>query len=187
MYKLLTLLFLGTKLFGWEHTDWLKQVEQRKDEESVVWLRSQLNPKEKKVELTPDSKPCESCFKGKIEIPEPKILVFISFSVPKNIWLSLSQEMEKENAVFVLRGVPENSFKSFAKEIINLKEEGLKATVQIQPELFKEYEIDSVPAFVFKEGNLSHKVCGAISMKYAQSLTDGLLDHIENNAGKIDE
>jgi conjugal transfer pilus assembly protein TrbC len=172
MWQLLTIVFLCTKVFGWEHDVWLKQSENRTDEEAISWLRKQINPEEKRKDLPLlASEPCTSCLKGTIiENEEPKLLVFISFTVPDNIWLSLSQEMIDEGGVFVVRGLPDNSFKSFAGKIAKLKEKGMEASVQIHPDLFKVHAIDRVPSFVFLEGKLAHKVCGAISLEYAQSL-----------------
>ena len=172
MWQLLAFFFLCAKAFSWEHGEWLKQTENRADEEAVSWLRKQINPEEKRSDpALLASDPCTNCFKGRIiENEEPKLLVFISFSLPDNIWLSLSKEMSNECAVFVVRGLPDNSFKSFAGKIAHLKEKGMEASVQIHPDLFKIHAIDRVPAFVFLEGNLSHKVCGAISLEYAQGL-----------------
>ena len=169
--RLLTVLFLFSTALGWEHAEWLNGVEKRLDEDAVAWLRKQINPNEERKYLPELSQECAPCHKGGvIDIAEPKLFVFMSFSVPENIWLSLSQEMANYQAVFVLRGLPNNSFKSFAQKIAQLKKQGLAASVQIHPQLFNEHSIERVPAFLFIDHSTTHQVAGAISLNYAIDL-----------------
>lgn len=168
--RLLIVLFLCSTALAWEHETWLNEVENRFDEDAISWFRKQINPKgEMQAEISVDAD-CKSCFKGKIhEVDEPKLFIFMSFSVPENIWLSLSQEMKGKQAVFVLRGLPQNSFKLFAQKIGHLKEKGMEASVQIHPNLFNEYSVDRVPTFVLTKHPVS-KVSGVVSLKYANDL-----------------
>lgn len=170
-------LFISSAL-GWDHVQWLKEVEKRVDGEAVAWLRKQINPSEAR-EAIPLPDECNTCFKGKIvEVEDPKIYVCMSFSVPDNIWLALDKEMEANQAVFVVRGLPNHSFKVFAKKLAALKEKGMSASLLIHPLLFKEYGIDRVPAFIFKEHLIDHQLSGAVSLKYANEL-------IRKNIGDI--
>lgn len=168
----LVLAFLFTTAFGWEHADWFKQVEGRIDADSIAWLRKQINPEESRVSLPLNLQdPCKSCVKGDIfEIEEPHILIFMSFSVPENIWLTFSKEMADCQAVFVIRGLPDNSFKSLAQKIALLKDRGMQTPIQIHPQLFKEYAVERVPSFVLTDQNEVSKAAGTVSLKYVADL-----------------
>lgn len=175
--RILILLMLTTSLFGWEHSSWLKEVKNRTDKEAISWLQDLLKEENKEFQkddltlLIEDQ--CKNCFKGEIqEIMEPKIYVFMSFSVPDNIWLSLSKEMADYPAVFLLRGLPNNSFKSLAQKIAVLKEKGMEAPIQIFPQLFKQYSVEKVPCFVFCDQGEIDKFRGSISIDFASDARD---------------
>ncbi len=170
--RLLTFFLLFSPAFGWEHASWLEQVETRLDDEAISWLRKKINPEEQKnIDLLPmDQEQCKNCLKTEIfEIDEPKFYIFMSFSIPDAIWLSLSQEMNTMQAIFVLRGLPDNSFNTFAQKIQRLKQLGMDASVQIHPTLFKKHSIDKVPTIVSSDAS---KVSGAVSLHYALDLFD---------------
>jgi len=171
--RIMILLLITTSLFGWEHSSWLEQVENRTDEEAIAWLQERLqneksgSQKEDFSLLLGDQ--CKNCFKGDIfEIGDPTLYVFMSFSVPDNIWLSLSKQMSGHPAVFVLRGLPSHSFKLLAQKIADLKEKGMEASIQIHPKLFKQYSVERVPSFVFSEKEEVDKFTGAISIGFAR-------------------
>jgi type-F conjugative transfer system pilin assembly protein TrbC len=162
--------FLFSSPLDWEHGSWLKEAENRVDEEVVAWLRKQINPNESKQELVlPEA--CKNCFKGKIvEIEDPKIYVCMSFSAPDNIWLSLDKEMEDCQAVFVLRGLPNNSFEVLASRLVALKGKGMSASVMIYHQIFKDYLVERVPTFIFKEYLVEDQISGTISLHYAREI-----------------
>jgi conjugal transfer pilus assembly protein TrbC len=169
--RLLIAIFLCSKALACEHASWLNEVEKRLDEDAIVWIRKQINPNQEIRSLPDPSSECLNCYRGKIfDIEEPKLFVFISFSVPENIWLSLSQEMKDYPAVFVLRGIPNNSFRAFAEKIVHFKTQGMEASVIIHPQLFKEHAIERVPAFVYMDRKETHHIAGAISLHYALDL-----------------
>jgi type-F conjugative transfer system pilin assembly protein TrbC len=97
-----------------------------------------------------------------------KIRIFMSLSVPRNIWQILSKELEQEGGEFVLRGVPKNDFKELAKILLKLREDRINANILIDPKSFKENNITQVPSFLIedKKGDL-HKIIGNISVKEA--------------------
>jgi conjugal transfer pilus assembly protein TrbC len=155
---------------------WLEQVSMRVDEEAVQWLKLLLEEKlslNGNKEAIAPSRPlskgkCRNCLQGEIlEVHDPKIMVFMSFSVPENIWLSFSKEMEKKGGIFVIRGLPENSFKSFAGMLLKLKEKGMNSAIQINPKLFREYEIVQVPTVVALEDGKHDRISGNISLSFA--------------------
>ena len=97
----------------------------------------------------------------------PQVLVLMSFSIPDTAWISLSKELEKMGGVFVLRGLPEQSFQLLASRILKLKEQGVNAPIQIDPKSFLDYEINQVPTIVVVEEKIFDKVSGHVSLKFA--------------------
>lgn len=99
--------------------------------------------------------------------PEPNLYVFMSFSLPDELLISLSKELEKTGGIFVVRGLPYNSFKEFARKLYGLRKKGLNAPVQINPKLFKKYDIQNVPAFVAIDEDSFDKISGNVSLAFA--------------------
>ena len=77
-----------------------------------------------------------------------KIIIFMSYSVPKPVWQKLKDEAKtlKQPIQFVLRGLPCNSFQELAKKVMEYK-----CQVSIDPPLFERYGITAVPAFLIKQ------------------------------------
>jgi conjugal transfer pilus assembly protein TrbC len=117
---------------------------------------------------------------------EPKILVFVSFSMPKASLRALACEAAKHNAVLVIRGLKDDSFKTTQQAFLDLVGEGQKldqanaqkiakgyeeASMQgfeVNPELFKTYKITKVPTFVLvKNTQEISRLSGNVSLEYA--------------------
>jgi len=115
-----------------------------------------------------EDKKCISCSSSQVNIPDslPELLVFVSFSLPEGVWLSLSQDLEKIGGTFVLRGIPQNSFKELAQRIYKLRQNGVNADIQLHPQLFDEYVIQKVPTFVVTDGTHWDKISGTLSLEY---------------------
>jgi type-F conjugative transfer system pilin assembly protein TrbC len=112
-----------------------------------------------------------------INDPQSPLYIFVSFSMSDTTWLSLSKEAEGIGGILVLRGLPENSFKQLAVKMHNLRKQGLRATVQIDPRLFVKYNIDKVPCFVTTEEERFDKLSGNVSLAFA-------LDKMETQTAK---
>lgn len=112
---------------------------------------------------------CLTCSNVARNIPDaiPSLLVFASFSMPDGVWLSISEDLNKIGGTFVIRGIPLNNFKELARQIYNLRQKGVNADIQLNPKLFDEYEINTVPAFVVQDGKIWDKISGTISVEYA--------------------
>lgn len=160
--------------------EWLLKVESRMSEDDLLWAKESLkaslkemaperkSDNEDKSEATPQKGKCKNCFKGELLIEEnPEIQIFMSFSLPDGVWISLSKELEKARGVFVLRGLPNNSFNELAEKILNLKKLGVNAEIQINPLPFEKYEIEEVPVFVIAESKCFDKISGNISLGFA--------------------
>ncbi len=91
----------------------------------------------------------------------PQILVFVSLSMPKLSLQELARQADSGNATLIMRGLKNNSFKDMAAE---LKELGI--SVQIDPNLFKQYQITKVPTFVLLSKE-PRSLVGNVSLAYA--------------------
>ncbi len=102
---------------------------------------------------------------------DPKMLVFVSFSMPKASLTALSKEAERFGAVLVLRGLKGDSFKETQAAFQALGEE--RSGIEINPELFETYQIQQVPVFVrvkaSTEGELQEigRLSGNVSLAFA--------------------
>jgi conjugal transfer pilus assembly protein TrbC len=170
VFKIIRLfLFLSSTCFAFEDDAWLEKAKKNIDTDAVSWFRKELN-KEASVKVQEsnisENKP-KKCFVGKVKDISPKLFVFISFSVPEDVWISISKDIMPIGGVLVLNGLPENSFKHLANRLMKMKEKGFLADVQINPMLFEEYSITQVPAFVISDNNCYDKIMGNISVDYA--------------------
>lgn len=156
--------------------DWLLKAQQV-NEETVNWLKNHLKEKLAsetllKNHLSGESdilqKHCRRCgSEDLITGADTSLYVFMSFSLEDSLWVQYSKEMEKIGGVFVLRGLPGNSFKELADRIFDLQEKGVSIPIQIHPKLFQECDVQLVPAIVVIEGSGFDKVAGNLSLKCA--------------------
>lgn len=132
---------------------------------------------------------------AKTSIGEGRLLIFISFSMPKELIKSLIVEGEKIGAVFVLRGLIDGSIKKTQNEFYNLMSDH-QVGAMINPELFKTFGISRVPSFVIYSNakqnplNMGCKIApdfvalsGAVTIKYAleQMSTRSSLSSLASN------
>lgn len=153
---------------------WLRAAEQNYDKSVTEWLRESLSQEmmKKTNKSQPSSaQPDGKCLTGaKRAEQEPTLRVFMSFSIPDETWLQLSQGITEVDGVFVLQGLPNNSFREFANRLVALREKGLAVQVDIDPKKFKDYEVTRVPTFVISEDGLFDKVTGNVSVGFAIDL-----------------
>lgn len=123
---------------------------------------------------------CSKKNRGKIEkeqhahttAKDPKILVFVSFSMPKASLTALATEAEQHGAVLVMRGLKGDSFKETQTAFQALGEEE-RSGIEINPELFETYQIQHVPVFIkvrtTPEGDLQEigRLSGNVSLSFA--------------------
>lgn len=157
-------------------SDWLDMAAKRADQEAIAWVKQQLHEeihkdpvlaKGMEKETVPDMrKKCLTTVNASNNVEVP-VYVMISFSVPEETWVSLSAEMEKVGAVFVLRGLPNNSFKELSKRLQRLSSIGVNAEVRIDPMLYTTYKIDKAPTFLIIEKDFYHILSGNVSLSYA--------------------
>lgn len=176
MKRLVALLSLGcVSLYGNVDDAWLKKAEQNYDATVTEWLRQGLEAEKMKRRSgsTKDQRlPKGRCLVGAKEaaIVAPRLHVFMSFSVADETWLALSKDLARHDGVFVLRGLPENSFRVLAKRLVQLRDRGVTAQIEIDPRRFQQYQVTSVPTFVIGDEDKYDKVAGNVSLRYAVEL-----------------
>jgi len=89
------------------------------------------------------------------------LFIFVSFSMKEAALKALYRDAQSKNAILVLRGLQDNSFKKTAETL-----KGLGIRVQINPKLFEKYRIQSVPTFVSVQKNQVHTLSGHVSLDY---------------------
>lgn len=112
------------------------------------------------------------CHRGKdcsdhFPIDESPLKVFVSFSMPDQSLLDFSKSLEKIGGSLVFQGLPKNSFTEFSKKILELKKQGMKAQVSIDPKAFEESKITKVPTIYLEHEGKSDNIRGNISLAYA--------------------
>lgn len=94
------------------------------------------------------------------------VLIFISFSMPKESIKSWIAQARKIRAAVYIRGLINNSFKDTTKAVSELVQ-GQPGGLLIDPSLFKKYSIMQVPAVVVPSVNDFGVVYGNVSLDYA--------------------
>jgi conjugal transfer pilus assembly protein TraW len=100
----------------------------------------------------------------------PRLFIFISFSVPVESWRDLSCELDKAGGVFIVNGIPNNSFQEFAVKVKELRQKGIDTPIQIDPLSFEKYGIEHVPAIVLDAGHAFDKIYGNVRLSIALDL-----------------
>jgi conjugal transfer pilus assembly protein TrbC len=153
--------------------NWLDKA-QHIDEESIKWLKEHLKERLLSQDLlqnplNPPShkrgKNCQNC--GVFKEVDSPLFVCMSFSLKDSLWIEFSKEMEKIGGIFVLRGIPENSFKELAERIFELQSKGVSVPIQIHPKLFQNYAVQLVPAIVVADEDAYDKISGNVTLKFA--------------------
>ncbi len=85
-----------------------------------------------------------------------KVIVFISFSMPDKSIVSTLQNANKIQASVVIRGLIHNSFKDTLVRMASIVKEAGGGGVELNPPVFKKFNIQKVPAFVVLP---SHDTC----------------------------
>lgn len=101
------------------------------------------------------------------------LYIFVSFSMPKTLLNQYDKIARHLGAKLVIRGLKNNSFKETIAYIKEINAQG--TVIEINPQMFKEFEINLVPAFVMTDGDKDSnkaslkfdKLIGNVSIVYA--------------------
>jgi len=141
---------------------YMEEAEQLRDQ-AMQHIQTTLQSEK----LNPATPATQSCTKPNLAISdqetERKFLIFVSFSMPKSALQALYADAKNQQAVLVLRGLKDSSFKATAEYL-----KALEISVQIDPESFKKYQINRVPTIVAIGDNKFNSISGNISFQYAK-------------------
>ena len=101
---------------------------------------------------------------------EHKVKICMSFSVPAHVWKELNQELIKHEGVFVVKGLPNNSFQVFTQKVLDLRKQGITAPIQIDPKLFERLNVALVPHFIWKHEDEVYTASGTVTLSYVMGL-----------------
>jgi conjugal transfer pilus assembly protein TrbC len=87
----------------------------------------------------------------------PELMVFVSFSLPRETLQRIVSQSEKSGAVLVLRGLKGNSLTQMGEEIAKLVGDR-NVTAIIHPPAFKQFNVRRVPAMVLARSGLASKI-----------------------------
>ena len=90
--------------------------------------------------------------------------IFVSFSMPSELLVSLDKQAKKIGAKLIIRGLKNNSFKETVSYIKTINEQGV--IIDIDPKAFTEFDITQVPSFVLNSGTSFDKITGNLSIAY---------------------
>lgn len=158
--------------------DWFKETLRESISKSEDIDLSEI--KERNEQILKGSKPCFS--QGSVK-EQYETLVFISFSAPISLWKEYSESLERVGGAFAVRGLPDDSFKSFAQAMESLRKQGVRAPIVLNPKLFEKYQVDSYPEIVLTDGEHFDKVAGSVTLSYALETFSKQGD--SDNAGEI--
>ncbi len=95
------------------------------------------------------------------------LFVLTSLSVPVSLWQQTSPALEKLKGVFILRGMPNDSFLELTKALIDLRNLGVNAPIVIDPEKFDALKQTTVPAIVLETPKKRDVITGNVSLSFA--------------------
>lgn len=106
---------------------------------------------------------------GAVDTQDSSLYVFVSFSMPLHAIKELALQAEKHQARLIVRGLVDNSFKKTVQKISEFK-----SGLEINPTLFKEFNVKNVPTFVLLEkGQEKNRLSGNVSLTYAAEQLKG--------------
>jgi conjugal transfer pilus assembly protein TrbC len=87
----------------------------------------------------------------------PELMVFVSFSLPRETLQRIVRQSERSGAVLILRGLQGNSLTRMGEEIAQLVGER-KVTALIHPPAFKQFQVRQVPSLVLARSGQAVKI-----------------------------
>lgn len=105
---------------------------------------------------------------AKANIGDNRLLIFISSSMPKKSIINLMTQASSIGAVFVVRGLINNSYVNTYKYFYNLKGNSTVG-IMINPTLFSALHVETVPTFALYQSDkdLLHTACN-VAPKYTK-------------------
>jgi len=99
-------------------------------------------------------------------LTHPRVLCFVSFSMPTESLIEISKSMQKVGGSLIIRGLPKDSFKELAAKLVEMRNKRAYAPVLVDPKAFKTYQIEHVPTFVVFDSEHYDKISGNVSLDH---------------------
>ena len=93
--------------------------------------------------------------------------VFVSFSMPKKLFIETLKEAKELNLPVYIKGFYQNSMKLTAEKIMEFTKDVPDLNLQIDPTLFEKYDIQKVPAVVCDNGEAFDVIYGNLKIREA--------------------
>ncbi len=143
-----------------------------KDINEVVEASKNMTNPQRSLSASEDLTKSEQC-KGCPSLPQgydSGLMVLVSATLPDLSWEEHSHYLEKCGGKFVMRGFPKNSFRRFIQFVKAKKDQGVFASIELDPDLFEKYHAQAVPAIILDDGKSFDKIEGNISVLTALEL-----------------
>lgn len=186
-YFFLLLILLSFPLNADQNDKWFKEVLMDRLENLEEFDLEEI--KERTKNILANSTPCAASLPSQDDF---NFYIFMTFDLPDQLWIEYSKSLEKIGGAFAIRGLPNNSFLSFARKVKNLREKGVSAPIQLNPQLFIDYQIECSPTMALIQGRICDKISGSISVDHAvekfakegeTTLSSTLLERIRGGKG----
>ena len=99
--------------------------------------------------------------------PVPQALYFVSFSIPQTGLKRLILDADRFGIPATLRGMVNNDMRQTANAVLQLVNEDQRGGVQIDPQAFRRYGINAVPALVVTCGETYDRIAGNLALREA--------------------
>lgn len=90
------------------------------------------------------------------------LFIFVSFSMPLETLQALADEARSHGGHLVFRGLTDGSFQKTAQKF-----QLLKRQVLLDPTLFRDHDVKTVPTFLQCQGKICHRLSGNVTLAYA--------------------
>lgn len=88
--------------------------------------------------------------------------------MPRASLENLLKDASKHNAVLVMRGLKDDSFKKTAEFLQTFKDSQQGEVIEINPELFDIYQIKKAPVFILVKNNKQiNRLSGNVTLEFA--------------------
>jgi conjugal transfer pilus assembly protein TrbC len=99
--------------------------------------------------------------------PVPQALYFVSFSIPQTGLKRLILDADRFGIPATLRGMINNDMRQTANAVLQRVNEDQRGGVQIDPQAFRRYGINAVPALVVTCGETYDRIAGNLALQQA--------------------
>ena len=114
------------------------------------------------------------------QAPSSNVLIFVSFSMPKESLRGWIKQADRIKAPVIVRGLLHNSFRDTTKAVMDIISDN-RGGIQLDPTLFRRFHIEKVPAVVVINSDcLAQETCHSFDVIYGDVTLDYALKEIAN-------